>query len=156
MLVFIDNPSNKKLLSKRAQKENEKLTAKYEVEGFPTALIFTSDGEKITQTGYQKGGPAPYVKYLMDVRKEGPALKKRAEAEAAFLGPYKDRVGNVMTTLRKECDEAIKAPLAKAVQAIDDIIKDVESAPVSDDLIKKRDEFIEGLKSTKKHLKGEN
>lgn len=156
VLVFIDSPSDQSVLSEHAKRENKKLTEKYEIEGFPTALIFSPDGEKITQTGYQKGGPAPYVKYLMGVRRDGPNLRKRAEAEEAFFAPYGKRVDEMMKTVRKECDEAVKVPLAKARQTLDGIIRDLEAAQVSDDLAEKRDEFIEKLKGMKKMFKGED
>lgn len=156
VLVFIDSPSDQSVLSEHAKKENKKLTEKYKIEGFPTALIFSSDGEKITQTGYQKGGPAPYVKYLMNVRKDGSNLKKRAAAEAAFFEPYNKRVEDMMTSVRKECAEAVKVPLAKARQTLDGIIKDLEAAAVSDDLTEKRDDLLEKLNGMKKMFKSED
>lgn len=69
VLVFIDSPHDKALLSDRAKAENEKLTKKYGIEGYPTALIFDSDGKKIGKTGYRKGGAAKYVEYLMNFGK---------------------------------------------------------------------------------------
>lgn len=156
VLVFIDNPSNKDVLSAHAKKENKKLTEKYGIEGFPTAIVFSSEGEKIAQTGYRKGGPGPYAKYLMDVRRDGPDLKKRAEAEEAFLGPYKKRVDEMMATTRRECEEAVKVPLAKARQTLDGILKDLESAQAPEGLSAKRDEFIEKLQGMKKMFRGED
>ena len=69
VLVFIDSPSNKGVLSERAKKENPKLVKKYGIEGFPTALILDGDGKKIGETGYRKGGAAAYVDHLMGFRK---------------------------------------------------------------------------------------
>ena len=69
VLVFIDSPQDKALLSDRAKAENEKLTKKYGIEGYPTALIFDSDGKKIGETGYREGGAAEYVKHLKSFRK---------------------------------------------------------------------------------------
>ena len=68
VLVFIDSPSNKGVLSKRAKKENPKLVKKYGIEGFPTALILDGDGKKVGETGYRKGGPKAYAAHLMDFR----------------------------------------------------------------------------------------
>lgn len=155
-LVFIDSPSDKSVLSERAKAENPKLTKKYGIEGFPTALIFSAEGERIAQTGYQAGGPAPYVKYLMGVRKDGPDLKKRAAAEKAFLGPYKDRVSSMMDTLRKECEEAMKVPAAKAKTTLAAIVRDLEAAEVPEGLGEKRDEFLKELKDMAKMFKGED
>ena len=70
VLVFIDSPENKALLSNRAKAENEKLTKKYGIRGFPTALILDGNGNRIGKTGYRQGGAAEYVKHLMSFRKK--------------------------------------------------------------------------------------
>ncbi len=68
VLVFIDSPENKGVLSERAKKENPKLVKKYGIEGFPTALILDGDGQKVGATGYRNGGPKAYAEHLMDFR----------------------------------------------------------------------------------------
>ena len=73
VLVFIDSPQNKAVLSDHAKAENEKLTKKYGIRGFPTALILDGDGKKVDKTGYRQGGAAEYVKHLMEIKK---GLKK--------------------------------------------------------------------------------
>ena len=70
VLVFIDSPENKALLSDHAKAENEKLTKKYGIRGFPTALILDGDGKKVGETGYRQGGAAEYVKHLKSFRKK--------------------------------------------------------------------------------------
>ena len=69
VLVFIDSPQNKAVLSDHAKAENEKLTKKYGIRGFPTALILDGDGKKVGETGYRQGGAAEYVKHLKSFRK---------------------------------------------------------------------------------------
>lgn len=64
ILVFIDSPNDKGLLSKRAKTENPKLVGKYGIRGFPTALVFDADGNKIGKTGYRRGGAAEYAEHL--------------------------------------------------------------------------------------------
>lgn len=150
VLVFIDSPSNKSVLSEHAKQHNRALTEKYEIRGFPTALIFSPEGDRLAQTGYQSGGPASYVKYLMDLRKDGPNLKQRAEAEKAFLGPYKDRVKEMMDTLRKECQAAIKVQTDKANTKLAAIIRDFESATVPEGFSERRDEYLAELNEMKK------
>ncbi len=70
VLVFIDSPQNKALLSNRAKAENEKLTKKYGIRGFPTALILDGDGKKVGETGYRQGGAVKYAEHLMGSRKK--------------------------------------------------------------------------------------
>ncbi len=68
--MFIDSPENQALLSDHAKAENEKLTKKYGIKGFPTALILDGDGKKVGKTGYRQGGAAEYVKHLKSFRKK--------------------------------------------------------------------------------------
>ena len=70
VLVFIDSPQNKTVLSDHAKAENEKLTKKYGIRGFPTALILDGNGKKIGKTGYRQGGAAEYVKHLKSFRQK--------------------------------------------------------------------------------------
>jgi len=43
---------------------NNQLAQRYGVQGFPTILLFNSQGKMVLQTGYQPGGPASYVNHL--------------------------------------------------------------------------------------------
>ena len=72
VLVFIDSPQNKAVLSDHAKAENEKLTKKYGIRGFPTAIaiILDGNGNRIGKTGYRQGGAAEYVKHLKSFRKK--------------------------------------------------------------------------------------
>jgi len=68
VLVFIDSPGNKGLLSERAKKENPLLVKKYGIKGFPTALILDGDGKKVGETGYMAGGPRAYADELLSIK----------------------------------------------------------------------------------------
>ena len=70
VLVFIDSPNDKSLLSEHAKAANDGLVTKYRVDGFPTALILDGDGKKIGETGYRKGGAAKYAEHLMEFRRK--------------------------------------------------------------------------------------
>ena len=72
VLVFIDSPRNKSLLSEYAKKANKGLAKKYGIRGYPTALILDGDGNTIGKTGYRKGGAKGYVKHLMKYRTPDP------------------------------------------------------------------------------------
>ena len=69
VLVMIDSPRDKSLLSEKAAKQNPELQKKYRISGYPTVLIMDAAGEVLDQTGYRDGGAKAYVKYLMDVKK---------------------------------------------------------------------------------------
>ena len=70
VLVFIDTPSDKSVLTERAKKENPKLVKKYGIKGFPMTLILNGDGKKVGETGYRKGGAKPYAEHLLDIKKK--------------------------------------------------------------------------------------
>ncbi len=66
ILLSLDFPHEKKQSSK-LKKQNEELSKKFGVKGFPTVLILDAEGKKIGETGYQEGGPAKYVEHLKDL-----------------------------------------------------------------------------------------
>ena len=63
VLVTVDFPRKTKLDEKLA-KQNEKLSDKYDVQGFPTIVLARSTGSEKAETGYQEGGAAKYVEHL--------------------------------------------------------------------------------------------
>lgn len=64
VLVLADFPSDKSKQSEALQKQNNKLSKKFGVRGFPTVYILDSDGKSIAKTGYQAGGPEAYVAHV--------------------------------------------------------------------------------------------
>ncbi|WOO42814.1 thioredoxin family protein [Rubellicoccus peritrichatus] len=69
VLVYLDYPRGKPQ-TEALKEQNEKLSEKYGIRGFPTLVILNSDGKKIGQMGYQKGGPKPFVEALEKVTKK--------------------------------------------------------------------------------------
>lgn len=64
VLVEVDFPSKKKLPEAQA-KANEKLQAKFGVEGFPTILVLDPEGKKLgEEVGYGGDSPKAYIKKL--------------------------------------------------------------------------------------------
>ena len=68
--VVLDFPREKKI-SDAEKKQNMALMKKYKVRGFPTIILLNSDGEKIAQTGYRRGGAEAYVKHLKALISKG-------------------------------------------------------------------------------------
>ena len=64
VLLMIDTPMNKSLLSDKAKTQNPALVKKYAIRGFPTVLMLDQNGKVVHQTGYQAGGPVPYLEML--------------------------------------------------------------------------------------------
>lgn len=61
--VLVDFPRQKKQGMKLAE-QNTELAQKYGVQGFPTIIILSPEGNLVGRTGYQKGGAEKYVEYL--------------------------------------------------------------------------------------------
>ena len=74
VLVMVDSPSDKKLLSEKAAEQNPKLVEKYDVHGFPTVLIMDADGTVLDETGYRDGGPKKYLEHLAEIKKSSAKL----------------------------------------------------------------------------------
>jgi thiol-disulfide isomerase/thioredoxin len=78
VLVLIDSPRDKSILSEKAKEQNPGLVSKYNIQGFPTVLVMDAEGNKLANTGYRRGGPEGYLKHLA-------ALKTAASAKVEFL-----------------------------------------------------------------------
>ncbi len=63
ILVRLDFPRSIEQ-SAETKAYNNQLAQRYGVQGFPTILLFNSQGKMVLQTGYQPGGPVSYVNHL--------------------------------------------------------------------------------------------
>lgn len=68
VLLMIDSPRDKSILSPLAAKQNGELTSKYNVRGFPTTVIVRPSGEEVRRFGgYQRSGVDGFLKSLDEV-----------------------------------------------------------------------------------------
>lgn len=71
VLVMVDNPRDKGILSKLAQKQNPGIVAEYRISGYPCTVVARPTGEEIRRiSGYQSGGVKAFLKTLGDIAKE--------------------------------------------------------------------------------------
>lgn len=63
ILVMVDFP-RKIEQSNETKIYNQQLAQQYGIQGFPTILLFNSQGAAVTKTGYQPGGAENYVRHL--------------------------------------------------------------------------------------------
>ena len=63
ILVKIDFPQSIEQ-SAETKSYNTQLAQKFGIRGYPTILLFNSQGKMVLQTGYQPGGPVSYVEHL--------------------------------------------------------------------------------------------
>ena len=60
ILVEVDFPRNKEI-SEEQLSANQRLSRKYDVEGYPTIIFLDEEGNLIGRNGYAAGGPFPYI-----------------------------------------------------------------------------------------------
>lgn len=65
--VLIDFP-RRKAQGEALKAQNERLLRHFQVEGFPTLLLFNSAGELLGQLGYQPGGPAAFIQAIQQAQ----------------------------------------------------------------------------------------
>lgn len=68
VLVELDFPQDDSKLKAETKKQNEELSEKFGVEGYPTILLLDSEGRPYASTGYKPGGAETYVKHLDELR----------------------------------------------------------------------------------------
>lgn len=71
VLVMIDNPRNKDILSKLAQKQNRDITNKYGIHGFPSTIVAAANGEVIEKFGGYKQDMNEFLNQLEAAAKRG-------------------------------------------------------------------------------------
>jgi len=68
ILLELDYPNDKSKQDEALQKQNAELMEKFQIQGFPTILLLDSKGLPYAQTGYQQGGPEPYLAHLDELK----------------------------------------------------------------------------------------
>jgi len=71
VFVLADFPRDTSGQTKAVQQQNQRLSDRYKVEGFPTVILADSAGREYARTGYVEGGPVKYLKYLEELRRTG-------------------------------------------------------------------------------------
>ena len=101
VLLMVDSPNDKSLLSEGAAKRNPELVKKYRVSGFPTVLILDEKGEVMAKTGYAEGGPAKYLDSLAEMVKEAPDVRK-------YIRPIEEVLNRYDRQMQDEVEAAAK------------------------------------------------
>jgi len=86
ILVKLDFPQDKSLVTAEIQKQNEQLQKDWSIEGFPTIFLADAEGRPYAQTGYQKGGGDEYLKHVAE-------LSKAKAGRDEHFGKAKDQKG---------------------------------------------------------------
>ncbi|HSL89743.1 MAG TPA: thioredoxin family protein [Ignavibacteriaceae bacterium] len=63
ILVMVDFP-RKIEQTNETKMYNQQLAQQFGIQGFPTILLFNSEGKAVAKTGYQPGGAENYIRHL--------------------------------------------------------------------------------------------
>jgi len=66
VLLVVDFPRSK-AQTDELKKQNEELSTRFGIEGFPTVLILNTEGKETARTGYREGGAEAYVAHLKNL-----------------------------------------------------------------------------------------
>jgi protein disulfide-isomerase len=70
VLLELDFPRMKRMPPETVA-QNERLLMKYGIQGFPTVVVFDSDGKPLGALGYEAGGPQVFIALLEKLRTKG-------------------------------------------------------------------------------------
>ena len=119
VLVLIDSPRDKSILSETAKANNPKLVKQYDIHAFPSVLLMNAKGEVYARTGYQPGGVDPYLKNLANLKKANKAFTDLMTAANKLQGVAKaKKMDEALSSLTEEVRRG-KVALMKDMLAAD-------------------------------------
>lgn len=84
---------------------NQELSEMYGVQGFPTILLMTPDGDVFGRTGYEAGGPEAYLAHMADLKAKGmPGLEAAQKLVTAFESAEGDARKTAFLTLAEKLE----------------------------------------------------
>ena len=106
ILVFIDSPRDKSLLSETAKKRNPELVKKYKISGYPTVMFIDSngDGSEASRPG-RDVSPADYAKSLAEDYKLMPLMKKHFKPFKDEMEAAEEKLQSKFRSLGREKDD---------------------------------------------------
>ncbi|KAA3606772.1 MAG: thioredoxin family protein [Planctomycetota bacterium] len=101
VFVALDYPRSEEAKAKVPNPDrNQELAKKYKIQGYPTILLMTAEGEVFGTTGYREGGPEKYVEFVKELTVSG----KKALADVAQLKAEFEKAEDKAPIVRKACD----------------------------------------------------
>lgn len=107
VLLMIDSPNDKTVLSEKAKTENPKLVKKYKIQGYPTVLLLDGEGKIQAETGFVGGGPTNYLHHLEEKIAAIPFFK-------TWIKPLNQRISAFYRRYHRDMTEAMKTVQGKS------------------------------------------
>lgn len=129
VLVALDFPNAPEIKAKVPNPQrNAELAAKYGIQGYPTIMILSPEGEVVAQTGYQKGGATAYLEHLSTIRTDGLAILDKVRD---ITKRFEAATGDVKIAVAAEALDLFTA--AKGVGAARGVIPVVRAGVAADE-----------------------
>lgn len=149
VLLMIDRPRDKSVLSEKAKAENGKLVRKYKVNSFPTVLILDEDGKIMGETGFVGGGPKNYLRHLEEKIALAPYYREWMKPLIKRVNGFYRRFSAEMTAA--EDKKATQLRLADELEAL---VKEERAREVPDEIAAEWHRFLDetqiGVESLRK------
>ncbi len=110
ILLMVDSPMEKSLLTPKAAKQNPKLVEKFGVRGFPTVIVLDPKGEEVCRLGYEKGGPAKYIEKLDAEIRDAPDVKKYIKPIEDVLNSHDDKMAEESRSVMEKVEAKFPKP----------------------------------------------
>ena len=110
VLLMVDSPMDKSLLTEKAAKENPKLVFKFGVEGFPTVVVLDPKGEEVCRFGYEKVGPEKYLEKMDEEIRLAPDIKKYIKPIEDVLNRYDEQMAEESRSVMEKVKEKFPKP----------------------------------------------
>lgn len=143
ILLMIDSPRDKELLSEKAKDRNPDLVKKYNVNGFPTVLVLDGDGKVVFKTGYREGGPEKYLRMLDLELMNRPDKEKYIKPIEKALAKYDDEINAEMKReMHKAMDEVRARVLRKYIPLCEGLLEEARAMEVPPHMEEAKEELI--------------
>jgi thiol-disulfide isomerase/thioredoxin len=120
VLVKLDYPNEKSLVTEEVRQQNEKLQGEYSIQGYPTILLMDHEGRVYAKLGYEEGGPSNYNERLGELRKTGDTLKAAVARSAAAKGAERaTALDEALTAIGEEVADSHHLASMKEIVALD-------------------------------------
>ena len=102
VLLMVDSPMDKSLLTEKAAREHPQLAEKCGVKGLPTVVVLDPTGEEVCRLKYAKGGgPEAYLAKLDSEIRDAPDVKK-------YIKPIEDGLNRHDAQMQEDSQAAMK------------------------------------------------
>ncbi len=156
ILLFIDNPRDAGLLSDKAKAQNQTLTRKYGVRGFPTVMFFTPEGKVLTAKRPHNMTPQAYAQSLKAQYEIHPLIDQHlgdfSQTYSDIVKPYREAMNKAGNVLVLTTDEEIQASLdtmkraaTLASEQMQELHKQLSAAQIPAAIEKDRADFLSAV-----------